>query len=170
MKQRKQNSPAFRFADTKSAMLQPPARWLSARSLVSAPPGKVTLASAARLVNALPTPPLRYQLFPGVGYFRFKGKKNGCFCFHARYARKNGPRGLLRPVVHFLPPDTRGRHTLAPTHGRKYRYRRLANTGIPLPPSQTQSPLCSGPLYGDHPPAPLRLLLLKKSRLLRLLG
>ena len=77
MKQRKQNSPAFRFADTKSAMLQPPGRGLSARSLVSAPPGKVTLAPAARLpvpfrvVNALPTPPLRYQLFPGVGYFHF---------------------------------------------------------------------------------------------------
>ena len=63
--QRKQSSPAYRFADTKSAMLQPPERGLSARSLVSAPPGKVTLASAARLpvpfrvVNALPTPPLR---------------------------------------------------------------------------------------------------------------
>ena len=42
----------------------------------------------------------------------------------------------LRSVKRFLPPDTRGRHTLAPTHGRKYRYRRLANTGIPLPPSR----------------------------------
>ena len=36
---------------------------------------KVPLASAAWLVNAFPTPSLRYQLFPGVGYFHFIRKK-----------------------------------------------------------------------------------------------
>ena len=63
------------LADAKSAILQPPGRGLSARSLASAPPEKVTLASPARLTSALTTAPLRYQLFPGVGYFHSIRKK-----------------------------------------------------------------------------------------------
>ena len=50
--------------------------------------GKSHACFGCSVVNALPTPPLRYQLFPGVGYFRFKGKKNGCFYFPAWYTRK----------------------------------------------------------------------------------
>ena len=65
MKQRKQNSPAYRFAAAKSAMLRSAVRGPSVRSLASAPPKKVTRAPAARLpvpfrvTSALPTPPLR---------------------------------------------------------------------------------------------------------------
>ena len=98
--------------------------------------GKSHACFGCSVVNALPTPPLRYQLFPGVGYFRFIRKKERLLLLPRLVRSENRFKSPLRSVKRFLPTDTRGRHSLAPTHGRKYRYRRLANTGIPLPPSR----------------------------------
>ena len=156
------------LADAKSAILQPPGRGLSARSLASAPPEKVTLASPARLTSALTTAPLRYQLFPGVGYFHSIRKKERLLLLSHLVRSENRFKSPLDFGANensfwnmegkYLGPAQPGRRTFCGV--------------VSLQPScsPTQSPLYSSPLDGGYPFAPLCRLLRKKSRLLRLLG
>ena len=149
---------------------------------------KVPLASAAWLVNAFPTPPLRYQLFPGVGYFHFIRKKERLLLLPRPVRSENHFKSSLSfgTKTKFLleyggkvsGPGTAGEDyffaealVCSPHAGRALPLERTKGSKVrQRTASPTQSPLCSSPLSGGYPPAPLCRLLREKSRLLRLLG
>ena len=126
------------------------------RSVTAPSPQKVPLAPAARLVNALPTPPLRYQPFGGGVIFIYKEKRKGaCRCF-GRYLSVlrgtgwrdspcfcHGGTETARSLFAWVKPDKAARCS----RRGKVRYSRNAQLRI-----------------GHSSPAPLPLLFRKKSR------
>ena len=100
--------------------------------------GKSPACFGCSVVNALPTPPLRYQLFPGVGYFRFIRKKERLLLLSR----------LVRSENRFKSPLRSG----AGTKFISFRSsKRGPSTPFPCPRFSEKSPACFACSVGKRP-------------------